>query len=520
MLSVFSAVRSLSPPRRRSAASRRAAPSAGPTPCSSSTAPGCRRPGIALLFARLQRHQAGSRQRQPGQGDGQDRPRLPARRTRRPRPHRQRHLASCAPSRSAPCPSWTRRSRTATSPLRKRSRSTSPSTASSITRTSITSPSSARRASGSRRRSRACASAARSSTPTSPSSTASASSWPPATTRRCSARTPPCSIVVPADGTYVIQVRESAYGGNGGCQYRLHVGTFPRPTGGRAGRRQARRGSRSDLPRRPGRAVQAEDQAARDGRTRSSACSPRTPAASAPSPVPFRLSEFGNVVETERNNTHADRPRRSELPLALNGVIAKPGEVDYFRFTAKKGQTFDVHCYARRLGSPLDSVMTLGVRRRRRARRQRRRRRPGQLFPLHRPGRQGIRPQRHRPSRARAGRRTSTASSSRRSQPKAVVSIPKVAQYSQERQTIAVPRGNRMATLVNVARGDFGGELVDGRRRPAGRRDAATPRTWPPTWIRFRWCSRRRRRRPVGGKLATLTAQPRRSQAQKIQSRF
>ena len=38
------------------------------------------------------------------------------------------------------------------------------------------------------------------------------------------------SIVVPADGTYVIQVRESAYAGNGACQYRLHVGTFPRPT--------------------------------------------------------------------------------------------------------------------------------------------------------------------------------------------------------------------------------------------------------------------------------------------------
>ena len=40
--------------------------------------------------------------------------------------------------------------------------------------------------------------------------------------------------------------------------------------------------------------------------------------------------------------------------MALNGVISKPGDVDYFRFKAKKGQTFDVHCYARRLGSPLD----------------------------------------------------------------------------------------------------------------------------------------------------------------------
>src|SRR5881398_2470887 len=49
-----------------------------------------------------------------------------------------------------------------------------------------------------------------------------------------------CSIVAPADGTYAVQVRESAFGGNGACQYRLHVGTFPRPTavvpsGGKAG---------------------------------------------------------------------------------------------------------------------------------------------------------------------------------------------------------------------------------------------------------------------------------------------
>ena len=48
------------------------------------------------------------------------------------------------------------------------------------------------------------------------------------------------SILAPQDGTYVVQVRDSAYGGNGNCVYRLHVGRFPRPTavlpaGGRPG---------------------------------------------------------------------------------------------------------------------------------------------------------------------------------------------------------------------------------------------------------------------------------------------
>src|SRR3954454_11573264 len=37
------------------------------------------------------------------------------------------------------------------------------------------------------------------------------------------------SVIAPEDGKYIIQVRESAYAGNGNCLYRLHVGNFPRP---------------------------------------------------------------------------------------------------------------------------------------------------------------------------------------------------------------------------------------------------------------------------------------------------
>jgi hypothetical protein len=49
-----------------------------------------------------------------------------------------------------------------------------------------------------------------------------------------------CSLIAPEDGKYIIQVRESAYGGDGSSFYRLHVGSFPRPTavypaGGRPG---------------------------------------------------------------------------------------------------------------------------------------------------------------------------------------------------------------------------------------------------------------------------------------------
>jgi hypothetical protein len=38
------------------------------------------------------------------------------------------------------------------------------------------------------------------------------------------------SFLAPQDGTYILQLREITYEGNDSCQYRLHVGTFPRPT--------------------------------------------------------------------------------------------------------------------------------------------------------------------------------------------------------------------------------------------------------------------------------------------------
>ena len=170
-----------------------------------------------------------------------------------------------------------------------------------------------------------------------------------------------CSVIIPADGTYDGQVRESAYGGNGACQYRLHLGTFPRPTavvpaGGKPGEEievtflgdptgpiKQKVKLPANVP--PGRfGLFAQDTGG-----------------ISPSPVPFRLSDLPNVIETDGNINHATATKGGDLPLALNGVIAKEKEVDHYRVTAKKGQVFDVHCYARRLGSPLDSVMTISA---------------------------------------------------------------------------------------------------------------------------------------------------------------
>jgi hypothetical protein len=46
-----------------------------------------------------------------------------------------------------------------------------------------------------------------------------------------------------------------------------------------------------------------------------------------------------------------------EPAFALNGIIEQKGDVDCFKFTAKKDTDYDISVFARRLRSPLDSVM-------------------------------------------------------------------------------------------------------------------------------------------------------------------
>ncbi len=164
-----------------------------------------------------------------------------------------------------------------------------------------------------------------------------------------------CSIIVPRDGTYVIQVRESSFGGNDRCHYRLHVGTFPRPlavfpAGGKFGQTldvtcigdpAGPMRQKLTLPPGPesGFAVWAQDGQG-----------------IAPSPNPFRLSPLDNVLEKEPNDDAAHATPFT-APAALNGVIDRPGDHDFWVFPAKKGQAFDVRVFARQLRTPLDSVI-------------------------------------------------------------------------------------------------------------------------------------------------------------------
>ena len=81
----------------------------------------------------------------------------------------------------------------------------------------------------------------------------------------------------------------------------------------------------------------------------------------APYPNAFRLSPFGNTLESEPNDTHGTATSFTP-PVALNGVIEHPEDVDSFTFKAKKGDRYDVRVFARGIRSPLDPVLSIFAR--------------------------------------------------------------------------------------------------------------------------------------------------------------
>ena len=169
-----------------------------------------------------------------------------------------------------------------------------------------------------------------------------------------------CSIVAPEDGKYVIQVRETTFGGSGASTYRMHVGGFPRPTavypgGGKPGETLSVRwiGSASGD-------FTSQVTLPKDATENETGLVAQDSGGIAPSPNMVRVIDLTNALETEPNDEVASATAASAAPLALNGIIEKPGDIDHFKFTAKKGQQFDARVYARKpLRSPLDAVMQI-----------------------------------------------------------------------------------------------------------------------------------------------------------------
>ncbi|MFO0790720.1 MAG: PPC domain-containing protein [Pirellulales bacterium] len=264
------------------------------------------------------------------------------------------------------------------------------------------------------------------------------------------------SVVAPEDGDYTILVRESSYRGADNCKYRLHVGGYPRPSvaypaGGKRGEQlkvQFLGDAAGPIEKQITLAADAKsdaDQFIEDG------------GGITPSAVPFRAFSEGNVMEAEPNDGF-ENATVGELPLALNGRLEKAGDVDFFKVSAKKGQTWEVEVYGRRIGSPIDPVLNIyksdkaGIAGADDARGQ-----DSYLrWQVPEDGDYYLRIADHLnqggPTYVYRVELTPVT-------PKLTVGIPRVDRYSQTRQTVVVPRGNRYGTLILATRADFGGPI-------------------------------------------------------------
>jgi hypothetical protein len=169
---------------------------------------------------------------------------------------------------------------------------------------------------------------------------------------------PSISFVAPADGRFTIELRDVSYNGDGNAYYLMHVGKFPLPVamyplGGKVGETvslQFLGDPLGDLAKSfvvppPGDESLAYVEASND-------------AGVAPSRFPFRVSPLDNVLEQEPNNS-VKEAIAAPAPGAWNGKLDKPGDVDFFKFTAKKGQVLDINVYGRRLRTAIDSVLVV-----------------------------------------------------------------------------------------------------------------------------------------------------------------
>jgi len=76
-------------------------------------------------------------------------------------------------------------------------------------------------------------------------------------------------------------------------------------------------------------------------------------------PHALRLYDARTLTPEKEPNGGFHDPQPIRLPNTITGVIAQENDVDVFPLSAKAGETLSAEVFAARLGSPLDSLLTL-----------------------------------------------------------------------------------------------------------------------------------------------------------------
>ncbi|MFH0965225.1 MAG: hypothetical protein V2A58_14590 [Planctomycetota bacterium] len=161
---------------------------------------------------------------------------------------------------------------------------------------------------------------------------------------------------IPEDAEYELEVRDSLFRGREDFVYRIAVGELPFitrmfPLGGHARVRTVAAVDGWNLPRndlvldtRPGQEAIRRTTLRQDRRISNQ--------------VTYAVDTLPECVENEPNDDPAGA-QEIALPRIVNGRVDRPGDVDVFRFEGRAGDQVVAEVFARRLRSPLDSLLRL-----------------------------------------------------------------------------------------------------------------------------------------------------------------
>jgi hypothetical protein len=167
---------------------------------------------------------------------------------------------------------------------------------------------------------------------------------------------------VPQDGEYTIEIRDTIYRGREDFVYRVTIGEQPFithvfPLGGQG------RGA-SPAAHRPQAAITGWNLPAKG------LSLDMQPGAShirqvewhgqkwLSNSIPYAVDDLPQADEAEPNDAAA-KAQALTLPRIVNGRISRPGDSDWFRFEGRADEQVVAEVYARRLDSPLDSLLRL-----------------------------------------------------------------------------------------------------------------------------------------------------------------
>jgi hypothetical protein len=161
---------------------------------------------------------------------------------------------------------------------------------------------------------------------------------------------------IPKDGDYVVEIKDAIYRGREDFVYRITMGELPFitgifPLGGPVGEATEVELQGWNLP---------ATKLTMDNKDHPPGIRPLSVRKDewVSNPVPFAVDALPEVLEKEGSN-ETKNAQRLALPVIVNGHIDRPGDADVFRIEGRAGDEVVAEVYARRLNSPLDSLLEL-----------------------------------------------------------------------------------------------------------------------------------------------------------------